>query len=218
MFLLFDAFQDRHLTAFEELVLGVHPTMYLDRHLLSVWANELFSFCYLSYYFMIPVFVLALYFRKKQGMIRSFLTAACLTFFLSYLLFFLYPVEGPRWYFSGQYVNQIDGPVFRKLVNLVIDKAAVHGGCMPSSHFAVALVILMYCFRYFPKTTWILTPLVAGLGIGTVWGRFHYVSDVVVGGIIGLLVTLTVWAIYPPQKLPPGHRVKHQKLEVRHAS
>ncbi|MEW5995933.1 MAG: phosphatase PAP2 family protein, partial [Candidatus Zixiibacteriota bacterium] len=196
MFLLFDRFYDAQLTSFERSVLGFNPTLYIDHHLLSVWVNELFSFSYVSYYFMIPVFVLALFIKRRDRIIRSFLATACLTFFVSYLLFFLYPIEGPRWHFAGQYLNPINGPVFKKLTDFVIDNAAVRGGCMPSSHFGVALVILMYCYRYFKRSGRLLLPLVSGLGIGTVWGRFHYISDVIVGGLIGYVVTLLVWKHY----------------------
>ncbi|MFH1374332.1 MAG: phosphatase PAP2 family protein [bacterium] len=217
MFIVFDHFFDGQLTAFELSLLGVNPTLYIDQRLLSVWANEIFSFFYFSYYLMIPIFVLALYVRKEYQLLKSFLTACCLTFFLSYILFFLYPIEGPRWYFAGQYMNRIEGPLFRDMVNLVIDKAAVHGGCMPSSHVAVALVIMMYCLKRFARIGWLLLPVNIGLAIGTVWGRFHYVSDVIVGSVIGLVVTLLVWRFYPGWGCPSGSNQKHTVWEIEHA-
>ncbi|MEW6413529.1 MAG: phosphatase PAP2 family protein [Candidatus Zixiibacteriota bacterium] len=193
IFLLFDRFLDPGLTNFERAIFGVNPTIFIDQHLLNVWLNEIFSFCYFAYYFMIIVFLLILFYRKNYDVIKSSLGAMCLTFFSSYLLFFLYPIEGPRWHFGNAYVNQIEGPVFRRLVEFVIAKGAVHGGCMPSSHFGIALVILMYTYRYYRRAAWVLAPLVAGLAVGTVWGRFHYVSDVVVGGLIGLISVFFVW-------------------------
>ncbi len=205
MFLLFDGFCDWQLTAFEKAVFGVHPTIYIDRNLLNIWANEIFSLCYSAYYVMIPVFSLTVFFRRDYEIIKSFLTAASLTFFASYLLFFLYPVEGPRWYFAGEYINSIDGPVFRKFTEFMIDTGAVRGGCMPSSHFAVALAILMYCYKYYGRTGWAVLPLVLGLAIGTVWGRFHYVSDAIVGGIIGATSVLITWKYHP---ILPGRQYK----------
>ena len=200
MFLVFNHFFDAQLTAFEKMLFGINPTIYIDRHFLGVWINEIFSFSYFSYYFWIIVFLLALFIKKDYEIIKSYLTATTLTFFLSYIIFFLYPIEGPRWYFTGQYTHQINGPVFRKLVNLFISKGAIRGGCMPSTHFGIALVILLYCFKYYRKTGWILLPLLIGLGIGTVWGRFHYVSDIFVGGTIGLIMVLLVWKYYQINK------------------
>lgn len=196
MFLLFDGFYDWQLTAFEKGLLGVYPTVFIDQNLLNVWVNEILSFCYSAYYLMIPVFLMALFVRRDDEIIKSILTACSLAFFSSYLLFFLYPIEGPRWYFASEYVNGIEGPLFRNLTEFIIGTGAVRGGCMPSSHFGVALVILMYAFKYYSKSGWLLLPLVIGLAAGTVWGRFHYVSDVVVGGLIGLSSVLLVWKYY----------------------
>lgn len=196
VFLIFDRFYDWQLTTFEKMLLGVNPTIFIDRHLLNVWVNEIFSFCYYSYYFMLPVFLLPVFIKKEYEVIKRTLTACCLAFFMSYILFFLYPIEGPRWFFSGQYLNEIEGPLFRPLVEMVIETGAFRGGCMPSSHVAVALVLMMFCFKYYRPAGWLLLPINIGLAIGTFWGRFHYVSDVVVGAAIGFFATLLVWKYY----------------------
>jgi membrane-associated phospholipid phosphatase len=218
MFLVFNQFYDWQLTSFEKALFGVNPTLYIDKHWLNAWTNEIFSFCYFSYYFMIPVFVLVLFVKKNYQTIKSFLTAACLTFFLSYLLFFLYPIEGPRWHFAGQYLNRMESPLFSGLVDVIIDKGAVRGGCMPSSHFGVALVILLYCFRYYRKAGWLLLPINLGLAIGTVWGRFHYVSDVVAGGLLGLASVLVVWNYYPRWSRSTVTHFDRKELKAEHAS
>lgn len=198
MFLLYDSFYDWQLTIFEKIIIGTNLTLFIDKYLLNVVTNEILSFCYFSYYFMIPVFMVYLYIKKDYELLKNFLAAVCLTFFISYILFFLYPIEGPRWYFANIYQNDIEGPIFRQLVNLVIHKGAVRGGCMPSSHFGVALVILIYARKFYPKIAKWLLPIVIGLGLGTVWGRFHYISDVIVGGFIGLVSVYIIWKYYKP--------------------
>lgn len=193
MFLLFDKFYDFQLTGFEKALFGFNPTLYIDQNLLNVWLNEIFSFCYFLYYFMIPGFVIFVLIKKNYSLLKSFMSATCLAFFASYWLFFLYPIEGPRYHFVNLFQNKIEGPVFRQLVEMVIANGAVRGGCMPSSHFGVALVILLYCYKYYRKIAYGLTPIVIGLAIGTFWGRFHYVSDVIVGGTIGLIAVIIIW-------------------------
>lgn len=192
IFLFFDRFFDSRLVAFEASIFGGDPSLYIDSHLLNPLLNELFSLCYFSFYLMLPVFLVWLYVRRDYGIIIRSLAAVCITFFASYLLFSLYPIEGPRWYFAGAYRNAIIGPVFRPMVDLVMANGAVRGGCMPSSHVAVALVILIYSLRVKRSVGWVLVPLNAGLAIGTVWGRFHYVSDVVVGAAIALIA---IWIV-----------------------
>ncbi len=197
MFLLFDQFLDPQLTAFEKAFFGVNPTLYIDRHLLNEWITEILSICYFAYYPMIPVYALVLFFRKDYAVLKSSVAAFCLAFFVSYALFFLYPIEGPRYHFVNEFVNAVTSPFARNLIDIVMAKGAVHGGCMPSSHFGVALVILMYCFRYYRRAAWMLLPIVIGLALGTFWGRFHYVSDVIVGGLIGAISVLLIWRYEP---------------------
>ncbi len=196
MFLLHGEFFDWQLVTFEKMLFGVHPTLYIDSHLLSVWTTEVLSFCYFSYYLMLPGFLFPVFIKRDYDILKRFLTATCLTFFLSYLLFSLYPVEGPRWHFAADYMNQVEGPMFRQMVNFVIHNGAVHGGAMPSSHTGVALVIMLFCFRHYRAVGWILLPIVIGLAAGTVWGRFHYVSDVIVGAAIAVFSDLLVLKYY----------------------
>ena len=85
MFLLFDGFYDWQLTAFEKSIFGVYPTLYIDQHLLNVWLNEIFSFCYSFYYLMIPAFLLSTFIRKDYEIFKSFLAASSLAFFSSSL-------------------------------------------------------------------------------------------------------------------------------------
>ncbi len=193
IFLLFDHFFDGQVVAWERTLLGEEVTLLIDRHLLYQGLTEILSFCYFCYYLMLPGFLIPAFVRRDYKIIRDYLAAASLTFFVSYLLFWLYPVEGPRWYLAGEYVNPIEGPLFRKLVDFVIEHAAIRGGAMPSSHTGVALVTLMFCFRYYRRAAWWLLPIAAGLALGTFWGRFHYMSDMVIGALLGAISVWIVW-------------------------
>jgi len=213
MFLLTDQYLDWQVVTFENMLIGTNPTLYIDAHLLNVWTNEILSFCYFCYYPMLPAFLIITFTKKNYRVIREFSAAACLTFFISYLLFSLYPVEGPRWHFAELYANTIEGPIFRPLVETVIDRGAVHGGAMPSSHTGIALVIMLFCFRYYRKAGWLLLPIVTGLALGTVWGRFHYASDVFVGAAIGIFSLILVWKYH--ETSPPGQSQPEKHRELR---
>jgi membrane-associated phospholipid phosphatase len=214
MFLIFPEFFDWQLVTFETMLFGIEPTLYIDRRLLNVWLNELFSLCYFAYYPMLPAFLLPVFLRRDDDVLKEFLAAACLMFFASYLLFFLYPAEGPRWFQASQYQHAIEGPVFRQWVNLVIAKGAVHGGAMPSSHTGIAVVILLFCFRYYRKCGWAILPVVLGLAIGTFWGRFHYVSDTVAGALLAFAAVGWVWRSRS-QKSTPAQRTTSENSRHR---
>lgn len=200
MFLVTDHFLDDQVIAWETALFSQEPTLYLDRHFSSVWVTEILSFCYFMYYLMLPGFLLWTFVHRESKIIRAYLAAACLTFFVSYLLFWLYPVEGPRWHLATEYVNGVGGPLFTRVVTFVIERAAVHGGAMPSSHTGVAVVTLLFCFRYYRQAARWLLPVVLGLALGTVWGRFHYVSDVIVGAAIGGGAVWFVWKYLEPSR------------------
>ena len=89
---------------------------------------------------------------------------------------------------------------------------------MPSSHVGVALVILMYSFRQSRTTGWLLLPLNVGLALGTVWGRFHYVSDVIVGAGLGAMCTLLVWRYYDKWALQGAPTIKKRELRAEHVT
>lgn len=196
MKLFFPYFFDSQLAAFETRIFGIEPTLWLDHHLIKIWITEILSFSYFSYYFLLPIFLFPMFFLKKYYEIRQSLTAICLTFFSSYILFYLYPIEGPRYHFAGQYLNEITGPIFRPMVNFMIERGAVHGGCMPSSHVAVALVILVYSLKYIRPLGLFLLPITIGLTIGTVYGRFHYISDIIIGAVIGTAMIILTLRYY----------------------
>jgi membrane-associated phospholipid phosphatase len=136
---------------------------------------------YFSYYLIVPRGPLILWARQKTADFQLVVLSVSLGFFMSYVLFLLYPVEGPRYHIPHLHPPAAEGPLFYQLVKFVIDKGAIHGGCMPSSHVAVAVLVLMCLFRGARTWFWILLPFVLGLAVGTVYGRFHYVSDVIVG-------------------------------------
>ncbi len=195
MFLLFDRFLDSHLVQLERAIFGVNPTLYIDRHLLNLWANEIIHMCYSSYYLMIPGFFLSMFMLRRNDVIVSAWTATMITFIASYSLFILYPIEGPRWHFAELYQNAIEGPIFRQFTETVMTHGAVRGGGMPSSHSGVAVVLLMYLLRYYRRAGLMAIFPVTGLAVGCVWGRFHYVSDVVVGIAIAVVSTVAVWRV-----------------------
>jgi len=187
MQLFFPGFLDSQLIAFEKSILGVNPTFWIEQNILNVWLTEILSATYASYYFMILMFVIFMFFKGEYRVIKKALTAICITFFISYMLFYLYPIEGPRYFFAGQYAHDISGPVFRPIVEM-FQEASVRGGCMPSSHIAVALIINIFCLIHYRRIGIVLIPINIGMALGTFYGRYHYVSDVIVGLAIGAVV------------------------------
>ncbi len=212
MFLFHSGFLDAHLTGFEKAILGVHPTFWIETHIMNVWLTEILSFTYAAYYPMIPVFLILVYLKGDYDIVKKSLAAMCLSFFTGYLLFMLYPIEGPRYFFAADYQYKITGPVFRQFVEFVQRTGSVHGGCMPSTHVAVAVVMTIFCLKYYRKAGIMLLVINTGMALGTFYGRYHYVSDVIVGAAIGIFMTWLVMKFHD-RIAPPESITKKRAME-----
>ncbi|MGM0567842.1 MAG: phosphatase PAP2 family protein [Elusimicrobiota bacterium] len=202
--------QDFKVMQFEEQLLGVNLTLWLEEFI-SPFLTELMKFSYFSYYLMIPVGAAFLYFSGKRKHYIRFLSTICLAFFISYIGFILFPVRGPRYTLYDKYTKDYEvnigefygslvepdvagmqtfalkGGVFTSMQDYIMRYGSLHGGCMPSSHVAVAFVCMMMMWLYRRKVFYVYLPLVILLSVSVVYNRYHYVSDVIAGLAVGLL-------------------------------
>jgi len=175
---------DYLITGFEVNLFGVHPSVWLERFA-SPPLTEVMKFFYNSYYWLGPVLGLSLYFKGQLMAFRRALFSIMTAFFISYLGFFLFPVVGPRYALSDLYKGPLEGYLVTALQDYIMEVGDIYGGCMPSSHVAVALVVLLLAWVYRKKMAVWMTPFVTMLCIATVYNRYHYLSDVVAGLVVG---------------------------------
>jgi membrane-associated phospholipid phosphatase len=176
---------DHFITGFEKALLGVHPSVWLER-VASRPLTEIMKFFYNSYYWLGPLLGISLYYKGDLIPFRRTIFSTSTAFFISYIGFVLFPVEGPRYVLSNLYKGPLEGYVVTALQDYIMEVGDIHGGCMPSSHVAVALVVLLLAWVYRKRMAAWMTPFVTMLCISTVYNRYHYVSDVVAGILVGL--------------------------------
>ncbi|MCK4404397.1 MAG: phosphatase PAP2 family protein [candidate division Zixibacteria bacterium] len=182
--LIFPQFFDPLINRLELAVFGVYPTVWMQKFI-CFGASEYLMFSYSFYYFLLVVLGVGLFFSNKIKEFDDLLFTSAVAYYISYLGFILFPVEGPRFALVSSYQVEINGGFFTSLAHGLIDVAGIRGGAMPSSHVAVALVVLVYARRHHRILYYVLSPLIASLLISTVYGRFHYISDVVAGLLVG---------------------------------
>jgi len=187
--LIHPAYFDHLVQSLELAVFGVHPTIWLET-LYHPWTNEFLMLGYVSYYFLMPILGISLYLKNRIKELDHFMLTISIGFYISYITFILFPVAGPHRSLAYLEGKQLTGPVFTSLAKWLIAKYGIHGGCIPSSHVAVAFATLILALRYNRKLGYILSPFVFALCIGTFWGRFHYFTDMVTGLMVG---TFAVW-------------------------
>jgi membrane-associated phospholipid phosphatase len=183
---------------------------------------------------MIPVAGAALYFFRKRKHFLRFLTAVSIAFYLSYISFIIFPVRGPRYEFYDKYTKDytvnigrhygphvdsglkgketraLKGYFVTRLQDYIMKYGSMHGGCMPSSHISVAFVSMVMMAFYVRKLFYIYLPSVALLCVSVVYNRYHYLSDVPAGIIVGIIAIYLADAAIkkynnePPRKVSPG--------------
>lgn len=175
---------DSLIVDLEMALFSVNPSVWMEGFANPI-LNEIMKIAYNSYYWTGPLLGISLYRARDYIAFRRMLFSVSLAFYLSYLGFILFPVEGPRYYLSHLYKGPLDGYLVTALQDFIMEHGDIHGGCMPSSHVAVALVVLLLAWTYRRKWAWWMTPLVILLSVSTVYNRYHYASDVIAGAALG---------------------------------
>lgn len=177
---------DAFLARLDELIFGYPISLNLSANS-PWWINEWFHLCYFSYYFLIigSPFLFLLY-DRKDVLIR-FMNSLAGAFYLSYLLFMLLPAEGPRYFYFSDGLTHLDGYFFTQLAQNLVYSGGLKGGALPSTHCLIAVICWYYLFRFNRILAGILALPVLSLIIGTVWCRFHFAVDLIVGILLAIL-------------------------------
>jgi PAP2 superfamily. len=174
----------------ERAAFGTSPAQSAATHWPNVVLSEVLHAAYLSYYLIIYGPPIVLYLRGRMDEFRIVVAGLMTMFAICYGVFILFPVAGPR-YEWGAPSSIIDGPV-RRLVLRVLAAGSSRGTAFPSSHVAVATVQTILAFRRSVRTGLVLCALTSCLGIGAVYGGFHYGVDVLAGALLGATVGLVL--------------------------
>ncbi len=195
--LLHGRFLDAEVANWERGLLGFYPNLALEA-IVSKPLTEFLKFSYFSYYFYIVLPPLLLFFKRRDADMAVFVFTASLTFYVSFVGFVLLPLEGPRYFFGGQFrIPHLEGYFFSTLQDWLMARAAARGACFPSSHLAVAWVSLFMVRRYFgPRPFWLILPLTVSMTFAIVYNRYHYAVDAVAGLLTGWLCwNLSRWLL-----------------------
>jgi membrane-associated phospholipid phosphatase len=183
-------FLDLWVIRLETEVFGGYPTVWLQS-LANPWLTELMSFFYMTYYFLIPALGLTLYCQQKWEWLNDLVLTTSVTFFFCLIHYLFMPVAGPIFLPNAvpfELVSLRGGPltVFEQWLFF---KGAIQGAAFPSSHVAIAVVVLFFAIRY-RRYPYGFTITVSGLAVSTVYNGYHYGVDVVYGILVGLVFSL----------------------------
>ncbi|MGD2152049.1 MAG: phosphatase PAP2 family protein [Gemmatimonadales bacterium] len=185
--LLFSSgYNDPLILRLEQFLFGEQLAMTFSQRFPFLWLSELMHFAYGTYWVLPPLALSLLYLRGRPQAARDLIYVELVVFFGCYIVFLFFPVQGPHYEFPPIGPPLADGPMYR-FVHWVLEDGGSKGAAFPSSHVAVAVAILLVTWRLDRFVWWVMLPLVVGLTVGTVYGRFHYGVDAA-GGIVAAAV------------------------------
>jgi len=165
-----------------------HPSLYLSEQWNWVPLSEYLHFCYFSFMVMLPVVGGYWYGRGQMLAFRELLFLVCVAFYGSYLFFILFPVDSP-FYLADPPQGPIADYFFFNLVHEISSRGGARGGAFPSTHASASIIVLVVAWKRQRRLAYLLLPMVLGVMVATVYGRFHYVLDTIAGLALGIAIT-----------------------------
>lgn len=181
-----NGYHDAPVLRLEEALFGEYLAMTFSARFPFLWLSELFHLFYGFYWLLLPVAAGGLYLGGRLAGFRELVLVELVIFVGCYLSYIFFPVAGPHYEFPEIGGALADG-FFYRLVHWVLKDGGSMGAAFPSSHVAVAVAILAVTWRHYKMLWGIMLPLVVGLTVGTVYGRFHYGVDALSGILVALV-------------------------------
>jgi membrane-associated phospholipid phosphatase len=188
--------QDAALVVIDRWLLGGHDAAVLTAPLIRPWLNDLLFAAYGSF-FLFPLMVgLPMWIRSRETC-RRFVFAVVLAFYGSYVGYFFVPARGPRYYqWPADDVRTRVTPLSRFVYDTLNSLEYTKDDVFPSGHVMVTTVCLLAALRFDRRLFWPLLPLGLLLASATIYCRYHYVVDIVVGFALGCATLPAAYAMY----------------------
>ena len=177
---------DSMLIRIDFFLLGVHPTVWMERWTVP-WLTDLLSLAYASYYFFPVVLAIALYLKNPKRDFEVAMFVLLLGYYVSFIGYILFPAIGPRHTLTHLQTVPLEGSVITDFIRDTLNSWEHNKrDCMPSGHTQVALMVLFLSYRYRRLLFYFFLPVVSGLILSTVYHRYHYVIDLFAGAFLAV--------------------------------
>jgi membrane-associated phospholipid phosphatase len=194
------AWRDAVLIRFDRWLAGVDPAAWLLRFA-NPALNDAMQAAYLTYFFYLTILGASLYAEMRQAEGRgdvssaraayraywAVMTSSIAAYAIGYVVAIFFPIESP--YYAQGWVNMpaLSGGPATALINFIEHFGRVRGGAFPSAHVSGSFVALLGAWRYRRRMFWIFLPPFFAMCVATVYGRYHYMADVLAGILVGAL-------------------------------
>jgi len=185
-------------------IFGFQPAIQFPRYFQEYRiVNEMFFFSYFFYYALVSTGVWILFIRKHYQIAVRVLFIISISFFIMYVWFIFFPVQGPKYFFPELHAiwySNFRGFFFTKIVKGVFNNTNLGGAAFPSSHVAMALIAFILNWKYNRYLTPVYLPLTILLFVSTVYLYAHYFVDIPAGILTGIGLYLLVPKLIKPTR------------------
>jgi membrane-associated phospholipid phosphatase len=180
----FPGWFDRWLIEFDYSIGGVHPSVWLARFS-NPAMNDFMQFSYMTYFLYLVILPALLYAQKDRLAYWSVMVSTAIAHYSVYVIAVLLPIESPYHAFASLQMKPLTGGYCTATIDFIERFARVHGAAFPSAHVAGSMVAILMSYRYRRWLFWVCLPFFVSMCISTVYGRYHYVADVLAGIVVG---------------------------------
>jgi membrane-associated phospholipid phosphatase len=189
-------FDDLFIAA-DRFLFGTDPTVWLSQFS-SPLLTEYLQICYFLFYLLPVMQAVELWRRGDMDRLAAFARAMVFCYFVSYLLYFCMPAIGPRFTVHDFEAirTELPGLLATDLLRGLVDAGGgippgaedpykwVNRDCMPSGHTMLTITNIVLAFSNRSRLRWLFVIIGGSLVFATVYLRYHYVVDVLVGALL----------------------------------
>jgi membrane-associated phospholipid phosphatase len=183
---VFPGWFDRWLIGFDHSLTGVHPSVWLAQFA-SPALNDFMQFAYMTYFLYLVILPAMLYAQRDRRAFWTVMVSTALAHYSIYVAAVLLPIESPYYSLATLETQRLDGGYCTAVIDLIERFGRVHGAAFPSAHVAGSMVAMLASWRYRRWLFWVCLPFFACMCVATVYGRYHYVADVLAGLAVGAM-------------------------------
>jgi len=193
---------DTEFNKIDIYIFGNSPAYLLSKYIHPI-LTEYLQICYFLFFILPFSFAFELYLSKNENL-YNFLQIIFFSFLVSYFLYYLFPAIGPRFtlYNFSEAESSLPGlyltDTIRSIINVggginqknISPSLIVNRDCMPSGHTWITLVNVYFVFKYHSKFRYLIFIISISLIFATIYLRYHYFIDLIMGSVFAILTIL----------------------------
>ena len=191
---------DDVLHQIDRMLLPDTPALLLQP-LVTPWATELFSACYILF-FPYLTFSLIAYAIGDLARLRAFTVGLFSLYGIGFLGYVLVPAGGPYLALADQFTTPLVGGPITGWNAAVVAAGSNGTDVFPSLHVAISTFLLGFDFRHKRWRFWAYLLPCVGLWLSTFYLRYHYLIDVISGFALAALALWLAERQFKRERIP----------------